>query len=83
PALSAIISFPPIYDRLTDLPGSLEAGAPFETPIVITLYSGRVAGRNLIRRFFDRAHEGSCRRGRMMVVGTDEANLIKSVSYCH
>ena len=45
--------------------------------------SGPIAGRDVIRRCFDRAHDFSCRRGRMMVVGTDLTNRIKSVSYCH
>ncbi|MGK2696898.1 hypothetical protein [Serratia surfactantfaciens] len=58
-------------NRLTGLPGRLEAGTPFETPIVITLYFGRIAGRDVIRRYFDRAHDFYRRRGRMMVVGKD------------
>ena len=70
-------------NRTAGFPGRLEACAPIEAPIVITLYFGPVAGRDVIRRCFDRAHDFSCRRGRMMVVGTDLTNRIKSVSYCH
>ncbi len=73
----------PKNNRSAGFPGRLEACAPIETPIVITLYFGPVAGRDVIRRFFDRAHDFSCRRGRRIGVGTDLVNRIKSVGYCH
>ncbi|MBH2961511.1 hypothetical protein I5L45_22370 [Serratia marcescens] len=73
----------PKNNRSAGFPGHLEARAPIEAPIVITLYFGPVAGRGVIRRYVDRAHDFSCRRGGMMVVGTDSINRIKSVNYCH